>query len=313
MDNPDGRLNAEESRNKMIMRLNKSLCLGLVMALTASCGGGASNSSTTTATSSSVDVTKLTEETADNIGSFAFDNSSYSAMIVAGAKVVNVPQLGSWFLVWVPSDYSSQKTRRVMIATHGTKGTAYAEAKDELSYAQANHYAILAPQWWMSATDSYLAPSDVYQLIDTGMRYLTWKHGASLGKAAYEGFSRGSSISYEVTYWDKAKATNHIALTISHSGGMPANQLTPFFAQVAQGAYGATPFAGTNFYMYCGMKDEQWGTQMCQYMTDARNLIEPRGATIVRFIQDPDGSHGGYKTLSDYHQVAIDRFLALTP
>lgn len=294
----------------------------LIVALTlASCSGGGGGVATTTntgtgattSTATAIDVTKLTETTADSLGSYTHDSSSYNTMISAGAKVVNVSQLNTWFLVWLPSDYSSQTVRRVMIATHGTGGTAYAEAKDELSWAQANHYAVLAPQWWMSATDSYLDPAAVYQVIDAGMRYLIWKYGAQQGKAAYEGFSRGSSISYEVTYWDKAGGANYIAFTISHSGGMPANQPTPFFTKVTQGAYGATPFSGAHFYMYCGMLDEEWGTQMCQYMNDARTLIEPRGATIERFIQDASGGHAGYKTLSDYHQVAVQKFLALTP
>ena len=102
-------------------------------------------------------------------------------------------------------------------------------------------------------------------------------------------------------------------MTISHSGGMPADNLTPFFKKITAGIYGATPFSDTHFYMYCGMADEQWGTQMCTYMNDARSLIEPRGATIERFIEDATGGHAGYKTLSDYHSKAIDRFLTLTP
>lgn len=294
--------------------------ISIVALALASCGsvsGGGmptgTGTGTTTSTSTTIDVTTLTETTTDSLGSYTHDSSSYNTMMSAGAKIVNVSQLNTWFLIWVPSDYSSQAVRRVMIAAHGTGGTAYAESKDELSWAQANHYAVLAPQWWMSATDSYLDPAAVYQVIDTGMRYLIWKYGAQQGKAAYEGFSRGSSISYEVTYWDKANGANYIAFTISHSGGMPANQLTPFFTRVTQGAYGATPFSGTHFYMYCGMMDEEWGTQMCQNMNDARTLIEPRGATIERFIQDAMGGHGGYKTLSDYHQVAVQKFLALTP
>ena len=43
----------------------------------------------------------------------------------AGARVVNVRELGSFFTVWIPYEYGSQNERRVMLVVDGSEDDAY--------------------------------------------------------------------------------------------------------------------------------------------------------------------------------------------
>jgi hypothetical protein len=70
--------------------------------------------------------------------------------------------------------------------------------------------------------------------------------------------------------------------------------------------------AGTNFFLYSGDKDENWGLKMADQMLNAQNLITKNGGKVVEYFRDPNGKHIGYRlnpTVSDH---AIGHFMALT-
>jgi hypothetical protein len=78
------------------------------------------------------------------------------------------------------------------------------------------------------------------------------------------------------------------------------------------GVYGKNAFLGTSYFMYCGMKDEEWGTTMCDQMSYADSLMKANGSQVVRRITDPNGLHGGYHTSAGYQASAVQWFLDLT-
>jgi hypothetical protein len=258
-----------------------------------------------------IDVASLKESTTDNLGLYA-TSRNYKPVLDAGARVVNLDSPVTFFLVWVPPGYSQMEHRRVTVALHGSGGTAYAEAQDELAMARIYNYAVVGIQWWLGKPESYLSPLEVYRLTDTALRYMNYKYGADLKKVCLEGFSRGSAISYETTFYDRLYRTDYFALTVSHSGGIPGDQPTPFFRELLSGKYGPSPFQGTHFFMYCGMKDEEWGTRQCDYVSYASKIIEKYGAVIEQFIIDADGSHRGYRLTPAYNEAAVQMFLRMT-
>lgn len=258
-----------------------------------------------------IDLATLEEASTDILGLYS-ESPNYQTMMNAGARVVNLDAKGTFFLVWVPDGYSELDQRRVMVAVHGSDGTAYAQAEHELEMARRYGYAIVGIQWWLGRPEVYLSPSEMYPVVDVALRYMKLKYDSELDKVCYEGFSRGSANSYEVTFWDRYIGTNYFSLTVSHSGGIPPDQLTPFFKELLSGKYGSSPFQGTHFFMYCGMKDEEWGIQQCCNMRFTKGIIEQYGAKIERFIEDPNGSHGGYHNTAEYHESAIQIFIGLT-
>lgn len=263
----------------------------------------------------------LPETTTDylNIYKIPGHDKSYQTLIQAGAKVINFTADTSFACVWVPPNYSTQAVKRVMVSMHGTKGAAYDEMKDEIANGQANNYAVIGIQWWVqgatpAADGTYLEEEKIYRLIDTTLKHMQAKYGSDLSKVGYEGLSRGSAISYAIMFLDKYKKTNYFALSISHSGGipLPPGVPKPLLAQALAGVYGKNAFLGTSYFMYCGLKDEEWGTTMCDQMSYADSLMKSNGGQVVRRITDPNGLHAGYHTSAGYQASAVQWFLDLT-
>ncbi len=263
----------------------------------------------------------LPETTSDflNVYKITGHVAAYQACTQAGAKVINFTADTSFATVWVPSNYAAQIVKRVMVAIHGTKGSAYAAMNDEFVNAIANNYAIIGIQWWQQgstpmADGTYFNEDKIYRLIDTTLKHMKAKYGADLSRVGYSGFSRGSAASFLVMFYDRYYKTNYFALSVSASGGIPTppNPPKPPLGEVLQKRFGATPFLGTSFFYYCGQKDEEWGANMCEQISYADSLIKLNGGQTVRRISDPNGLHGGYRTSLGYQASAAQWFLDLT-
>ncbi len=255
-------------------------------------------------------VSNLQESTRDMLG-FYKTSPAYQAVIDAGVRVVNVPELGSFFALWIPDSYAEQEVQRVMALVHGTSDNAYSTIAGQLRRAQHHNYALVAVQWWMGEGEIYLPTDAVYQLLAAALEYVGQEYGADIHKAAYEGFSRGSAIAYQIAYLDRSLASNYFALFICQSGGMH-DPGPPFMQSLRAGNLGDDAFGGQHFFMYCGMKDEQWGTAMCEYMHNAEQTVIKYGGTVERFIEDPQGGHAGLLKTDAHYEDAIKTWFELT-
>ncbi len=275
-----------------------------------------------------VDPDGMVEETGDILGLHGTCPNAVHVIGDLGARVINLPDEETFFVLWLPEAFTAQADRRVLVALHGTGGYAYAEVDAEQEMAAEYQHGVVALQWFLGPSaypDHYLEPNTVHDLIDLALLFMETRYGAQPQRSAYVGFSRGSAISYEVTFWDRRKQTDYFALTISHSGGVNPEGHRPFFDDLVAGSYGSEPFAGTHFYMYCSQHDEQWPNPvpgepsvMVDYMTHARDLMSTYGAEIERFICDADstasGGHAGYRNPAhDFHETAITTWRNLTP
>lgn len=282
---------------------------GFVVSFSSESSSGGSNNE-----SLDIDISRLEESDTDILGFYLDEDweSDYRTMMDAGARVVNLVSDDTFFLVWAPEGYSEMQDRRVMVVLHGSSRTAYDEAESELEKAQEHGYAIVAIQWWVSNPYRHLKAAEVYKIVDLALRYMEYKYGSDLEKVALEGYSRGSIISYEVAFWDLYNDTNYFALIISNQGGLRHYINAGFLDELQHGLYGAAPFEGAHFFMYCGMEDEAFGAEVCYTMQETKAILEEYGAIIERFIQDPMGLHTGYHRSDEYHEEAIQTFIALT-
>lgn len=265
----------------------------------------------------------LPETTTDYLGYYQLQGhtSAYQTVITQnGGKVVNLQADTSFFVLWVPANYATLKDKRAMLCIHGTAGTGYDEVRDELANAKANGFALVAIQWayFTAPTERYFSEDKVYRLIDTALKHMKAKYGVETNKTAYRGFSRGGLISYEVAYLDRAKGTNYFALTLALSGGQSPSftpgkyDRTAFMDKLERGEYGAKPFLGASFFLYCGLKDEQWDTLQAKYMRHTDSTVRKYGANVARLVIDPDGKHAGFQASAGYQASALQYFFALT-
>ncbi|MBF0376124.1 MAG: hypothetical protein HQK72_01455 [Desulfamplus sp.] len=257
----------------------------------------------------------FTETTQDYLGNFS-KSPNFKELANKNIKVINLPEEESYFVYWQPEKL---KQGRVMVLVHGTGGTPYAEIDDELEMGETYGYATLGIRWLSTKTLNYFSAAQVYRIISKGLQHLKDKYGNDLERIAYVGFSRGSAVSYETTYID-LMSKHYFDLTISHSGGIPTEvpmnpkQDTPdvFFANLIYNRLGNEAMSGTKFFLYCGEKDEEWGTQMCEQIEYAKAQIESHGGTVVEIIHDVNGFHAGYRNILEYHKRGVEHFIELT-
>ena len=258
----------------------------------------------------------LPETSSDYLG-YSANSPGYKILSGKSVKVVNLPEEESFFAIYTPAVVQKN---RVMVVVHGTDGTPYEEIKDEVEFADQYGYIVLGIQWLNKATDTYASGKGVYRIIGKALDHLKRTTGNDLSRVAYVGFSRGSAVSYEVTWRDR-QSRKLFDLTVSHSGGIPV-KMNPapvgddpdvFFSSLTNGTLGSTAMSGSKFFLYCGEKDEQWGAEMCEQINNAKTQLEKNGGSVVRLIDDPVGKHAGYRVNASYHTAGVQAFIDATP
>ena len=259
-----------------------------------------------------VDVSLLVETDTDILGMYKDDAKVYNEIIAAGARIVNLEPMNTFYVVWVPKGYENMETRRVMVVAHGHTGSSYFQMAQELEFGRQYGYAIVAIQWWTGEGEKMYSGEQFYEFMDTALRYMAYKYNAQLDKCAYRGWSMGSGISYEVAYLDRINGTNYLRLTISHDGGMmpdPSKMSVgrEFVTNLYNGVYGQDALEGKHFYLYAG-EEPQAG-----YMRNTAEVIPNFGGIVERYVEDIGAGHGGFFEHPQYHHEAAELFLQLAP
>lgn len=240
-----------------------------------------------------IDVSQLVETDDDILGISDLVPGPYAEVMAAGARVVNLAPMNTFFVLWVPDGYESMAARRVMVIAHGHGGTAYREVGNELEFAREHGYAVVAIQWWPGEGDAMVSGQQFYEFMDVALRYMETKYHAQLDKYALRGWSLGSEISYQVTYLDRVSGNNRLALTISQDGGMmpDADNMSvgkEFTRNLYDGVYGDDAFAGTSFYLYSGAEPQ------IGYMRNTAQVITSFGGVVERLALDVGAGHDGF-------------------
>ncbi len=259
-----------------------------------------------------IDVTQLTETDTDILGIAQNDQKVYNEDLEAGAKIVNLEPMHTFFLLWVPEGYEQMSTRRVVVVAHGHTGSSYFQMAQEIPFARKYGYAVVAIQWWTGVGEQMYSGEQVYAFIDTALRYMATKYDAQVDKCAYRGWSQGSGISYQIAYLDRVNGTNYFQLIISHDGGMmpDPSQMSvgrEFVTNLYNGVYGDDAFEGKHFYLYAG-EEEQAG-----YMRNTEEVIPRYGGIVERYVEDIGAGHAGFFVHPQYHEEALQIFIQRTP
>ncbi len=292
--------------------INSDLSLVLDLFSIESLGSAAGVCAETPSGQSQLDVTQLTETDQDILGIYLGDTAAYTEAMAAGARIVNLGPMNTFFVVWVPEGYEEMTTRRVMVVAHGHTGSSYYQTDLELPFAREYGYAIVAIQWWTGQGDQMYSGEQFYQFMDIALKYMAYRYNAQLDKCAYRGWSMGSEISFEVTYLDRINGTNYLKLTISHDGGMnpDASQLSvgrEFVTNLYAGVYGDDVFLDRHFYLYAGQEGQ------AAYMRNTAEVITRNGGVVEALIEDIGAGHAGFFLHPQYHEEALRIFFQLAP
>lgn len=238
-------------------------------------------------------------------------------VLAQGAEVLNLKKFKTYAVVWFPVNYKKFSPRRTLFTLHGSHGNAYMGIEHQLKMARKYHYGLVSLQWWRGA-EHYMQPQQIYEAFGELTPFLVSHYGMDASRVGLETFSRSASLSYELAYWDHVKGVQLFKLIIAQSGGIPREDFgpgghpRPLIAKMLQGELGPKPLAGERFFLYCGQKDHEWGLRMCDSVRHAKEVIEAEGGTVIRFIDDPNGDHGGMHNIPRHFQSSVDAFLAAT-
>ena len=232
----------------------------------------------------------------------AANTTRYQFALSNNAEIRNTSDNKAFTIWWQPT---ATTPAGVIVTLHGHDSYATDEFYLWQPYAQTKGYAILALQWWFGvgeAINDYYLPQEMYPIIAN----LLTEKGVKPGAVLFHGYSRGSANSYGVTALDAVSGNRFITMTLSNSGGAAAD--FPPNQQIVAGAFGAKPYSGIQWVMYCGEKDPDPTTSGCPGMTAAKDWVTQYGATFKLLIDDPNGGHGGFMTNSANVNTALAQF-----
>ncbi len=250
---------------------------------------------------------------ADSAGLLALaqknDATRYAAMLAKGAEIRATTDGQSFSVWWQPAGWKA--TSGVIVALHGHDGYASTEASLWQPYAEKHGHALLTLQWWFGsgeATSDYYRPDQMYPLIAA----LLAGKGVRPGTVMFTGYSRGAANSYATAVLDNtATAAHYFGFVLSNAGGAmkdyPPNQ------QISAGTYGNRAFGAMKWGLYCGEKDPDPNQNGCPAMRAARDWVQQYGASVVLFIDDANGDHGGFMTNSTNVETALAAYAAILP
>lgn len=237
----------------------------------------------------------------------AADPVRYAFVVAKNTEIRSTSDNRAFTMWWQPS--STAPPKGVIVPLHGHDGYATDGIYLWQPYAEKYGYAILSLQWWFGggeATTDYYTPAEIYPILSS----LLSQKSVKPGTVFFNGYSRGSANSYAVAALDAASTgQRYFGLVMSNAGGVmtgyPPNQ------QIDAGVYGAQPFAGVKWAMYCGQLDPDPDTNGCPAMTAAKSWVTKYGASVVLFIDDPTGGHGGFMLNSVNVESAFATFGSL--
>ena len=232
-------------------------------------------------------------------------------VLAQGAKRLDLGQYNTYAVYWFPPNYAKLDHHRVMFVLSGTMGNAYEGVYHQLAWAKQHGYGVIALQWWMGG-DTYLEPKVIESAFTTARQQLAKTYPINTQQMALETFSRSGSISYEIAYWNHQLKHPAYRLILVQSGGIPEEHPRPLITKMIAGQLGPKPLSGDRFFMYCGMKDNEWGAQMCAQMHHAETILTQAGGRVIYFIEDPNGGHGGMHNVKAHSDTATAAFLLAT-
>lgn len=218
---------------------------------------------------------------------YAQDPILVDSALNQGAQILATPDGNSFYLQWFPAG-ATPSSSPLIVTLHGSHCNAFMEFRSWHNQAQLHGCGIIALQWYRYNENvplDYFPDDTLYSYIDSALTGINYS-----SKALLHGFSRGSARSYAIIFNDIASGNNYFCTTVSNSGG--ADLGYPLYADIDNGVYGSTIFAGKHFNMYCGGLDTIVG---CTKMSDTQAWLQTQGASVDVFIQDPLADHNGFQ------------------
>ena len=234
------------------------------------------------------------------------DRAHYETAVADGVTFHATADGDSFYALWKPAGFDPERDG-ILVSLPGHDVFASTSYTVWRPFVSARRYAFIGVHWWFGTgetTADYLTPEAIYSDVAAALA----EQGLPHGRALFEGFSRGSANSYAVIARDRAATTPIFALAIANAGGMNAGYGPN--VEIIDGAFGATPFVGSRWVLFCGGEDTNPESD-CAAMHATDAWLRPLGAEVLLFIEDPAGGHGGFHQNAANANRALDLYESL--
>lgn len=229
---------------------------------------------------------------------------AYDFVESSNAEIVPVNNGRTFAVWWQPEDFDPAEDL-VIVSLHGHGGWATTDFQVWYPELEKRGYAFVGIQWWFgrSLEDiGYDEPGMIYQNI----KEVLSAKGIPAGHIVFQGFSMGSARSYGVALYDNLCGEKYFGVSIANSGPWEDNY--PLYKKVLAETYGSKPFAGTNWILFCGEKDDdEFGLgHVCDGLQDSYYRLTELGGSVDLFLRDPEGDHGSFMRNQENLTAGLD-------
>ena len=218
-----------------------------------------------------------------------------------GAHVERTRDGRSFALVWRPPGPPAGW----IVTLHGSGSWAHDEIALWQPFARKRQLGIIALQWWFGGGQQmadYYAPPEMRRELEGLMAAA----GARPEHTLLHGFSRGAANLYALVAMDSRTPRPLFRNVVANSGGMSAD--FPMNREIEHGRFGASPYAGTRWWLYCGGGDPNPERDGCPAMRRSQQWLWDKGAR-ADLSEDSGGDHGGFHRRGQNVEGALDWFL----
>ena len=277
----------------------------VVTSATTGTSSSSQGSSTSVLKNRHLEDSALTLAKADNPNAYSFTTEH-------NGEIISLDKGNTYGVWWQPENFDPA-TSTIVVSLHGHGDWAIQDFKVWYPELAQRNYAYFGLQWWLGRSlenEGYYDIPEMYELIVDGLK----EKGITGGNIVFEGFSMGSARSYGVTLLDRMSANPLFDVSIANSGPWEDNY--PMYADVIAGKYGAQPFAGTTWMLFCGEKDENEEakgtyTHVCDGMDHTQDVLTQYGGTVAYFLKDPNGDHGAFGMNKSNTDAVLDHVDAI--
>ena len=229
-------------------------------------------------------------------------DESYESVVQNGGTIVSLDNANTFGVWWQPEGFNPA-TDTVLVSLGGHGGWATRDFSIWYPHISERGYGFFSLQYWFGESlesSGYYEPEEMYAMI----RQVLAQKGIPPGNVIFQGYSMGSARSYGITALDSVGG-KYFAVTISNSGVWEDNY--PINADIRSGKYGAQPFAGMHWVLYCAVNDEEhldWNK--CEKMNTTQTTIEKYGGEVDLYIKDELGGHGSFMMNPENARRALD-------